>query len=128
MAIYRWLTDEEGKRKVEPGGRDKDTVADLSYENDALAQLIVDAWVDDAFKDRLLRRDVAKSELAKRGIHLSNPVVIEEKKYWSDSYVKDSDDEVVFVLPDRNRVEITAPKHGLLETAKFLMACVPNGI
>lgn len=128
MAIYRYLTDDKGARTVDAGGRDKGTVADLSYENDALAQLIVDAWVDDAFKERLLRRDVAKAELAKRGIHLSNPVVIEERIYWSDTYVKESDDEVVFVLPDRNRIEVTAPKHGLLETAKFLMACVPNGI
>ena len=128
MAILRYLTDDKGARKVEPGGRDKGTVADLSYENDALAQLIVDAWVDPAFKNRLLDKAVAKSELAKRGIHLSHPVIIEEKVYWSDSYVKDTDDEVVFVLPDSARVETTAPKHGLLETAKFLMACVPNGI
>jgi hypothetical protein len=128
MAILRYLTDDKGARKIEQGGRDTGTVADLSYENDALAQLIVDAWVNKSFKDDLLKKDFAKSELAKRGIYLSHPVIIEERIYWSDSYIKQNDNEVVFVLPDPDRVDITAPKHGLLETAKFLMACVPNGI
>jgi hypothetical protein len=37
-----------------------------------------------------------------------------------------SDDEIVFVLPNKNRIA-AAPKN-LLETAKLLMGCTPNGI
>jgi hypothetical protein len=129
MAIFRRLKADQDVRRVAANDRDVATVADLSYENDALAQLIVDAWVDQQLKESLLRdRDVVKSELAKRGIHLRYPVIIDEDKYWSDSYIKENDNEVVFVLPDHDRVASTAPQHGLLETAKFLMACVPNGI
>jgi hypothetical protein len=35
----------------------------------------------------------------------------------------DSDDQVVFVLPNASR-----QSGNLLESAKLLMACVPNGI
>jgi hypothetical protein len=37
-----------------------------------------------------------------------------------------SDDEIVFVLPDTKRVK--TPPANLLDTAKLLMACTPNGI
>ena len=35
-------------------------VADFSYQNDALAQLIVDAWIDESFRDSLLERRMAR--------------------------------------------------------------------
>jgi hypothetical protein len=38
---------------------------------------------------------------------------------------KTSDNEVVFVLPNNSRATLGKP---LLETAKLLMACTPNGI
>ena len=36
-------------------------------------------------------------------------------------------DGVVFVLPNGTRADTTAG-HSLLEVAKLLMACIPNGI
>jgi hypothetical protein len=129
MAIFRIKTDDKGITLKDEGGRDvKVPVADFSYQNDALAQMIVDAWVSDEFKERLLKKENAKSLLAERGIFLQNPVIIDEATYWNDIHTKDRDDEVVFVLPDRARVGTPKPGHSLLETARLLMACVPNGI
>lgn len=104
-------------------------VADFSYQSDALAEMIVEAWRNDAFRRRLTTdKDYARSELAERGIYLQNAVIIEEEKYWNDSHLKSADDEVVFVLPDDKRVGEPRQGHSLLETARCLMACVPNGI
>ena len=128
MAIFRFQIDGKGERKKDATGSDvKVAVADFSYQNECLAQMIVDAWVNTDFRDKLLNKNNAKSLLAERGIFLQNPVIIDEQTYWSNDHTKSSDDEVVFVLPNRARV---APQQGqsLLETAKFLMACVPNGI
>ena len=128
MAIFRLVLDEKGERKKDSSGRDeKVPVADFSYQNDSLAQMIVDAWVDDGFRTQLLKKENAKALLASRGIFLQNPVIIDETTYWTDKHTKASDDEVVFVLPDQRRVDTSHP-HSLLETARFLMACVPNGI
>ena len=101
--------------------------------NKALAQLIVDAWLDpgkllDRDPDTLLPTDGAVADATKRineaGFDLSRAVVITEKEHDND-YIMQSDDEIVFVLPDKSRV-----KHGthLLQTAELLMACTPNGI
>jgi hypothetical protein len=103
-------------------------------------------------KDALLKRnakgnptgdayDVAKLKInVALGIDLVRPVVISEAEHDND-YFKD-DDEVVFVLPDEGRVVIPSPipvppvppappsaaYTKLLEAAKLLMACTPNGI
>jgi hypothetical protein len=123
MAIYRKVKNPK-TLKVE-----KVAVADFSVTNDYLAQMIVDAWVDRNFRERLLKPANAKSLLAQRGIYLQNPVIIDETKYWSkDGYTKKKDDEVVFVLPNQTRTGRAPQGHSLLDTARLLMACVPNGI
>lgn len=128
MAIFRLKLDEKGElTKDQSGQYVKVPVADFSYQNDSLAQMIVDAWVSDDFKEKLLKKENAKTLLAERGIFLQNPVIIDEASYWTDKHTKDADDEVVFVLPDRKRVDMRKPQ-SLLETARLLMACVPNGI
>jgi hypothetical protein len=52
-------------------------------------------------------------------------VIITEDEH-DDDYTSEDELEVVFVLPKLERV-VSTPAH-LLETAKLLMACTPNGI
>lgn len=122
MTIFR------PKNKV--GGADV-PVADTSYQSDALAQMIVDAWTDANFRRLLLTRGQAKAIFAARGIYLSEPVVITEDEY-NNKYYKQDDDEVVFVLPNETRAQQLGqtglPSTTLLDTARLLMAAVPNGI
>jgi hypothetical protein len=63
------------------------------------------------------------------GFDLKRAVVITEDEHDNDYYL--NEDEVVFVLPDPDRLE-PAPTPGrpanLLRTAKLLMACAPSGI
>jgi hypothetical protein len=113
-------------------------VAVFSYApNDSLAQMIVDAWVDDDFRKQLTgrkadgsatddARESARISLAARGIYLKSAVVITEDEYDND-YILDDADEVAFVLPNQTRV---TPRSGqsLLDTARLLMAATPNGI
>jgi hypothetical protein len=108
-------------------------VAEFSYQNDALAELIVEAWTDTAaggFYDDLTtgnenqRTQHAKRALDDRGIHLMKPIVITETEYYA-GYTMSDNAGVVFVLPDADRVDTAKP---LLEAAKLLMACTPNGI
>jgi hypothetical protein len=119
----------------------------------ALAQMIVDAWTNgpftytppgggvavtvqhlgDALGDRVngLPSPTAKQTATAYvqnnvGLDVTDAVVITEREHNND-YVMQSGNEIVLVLPDENRVtSITAPN--ILETAKFLMACTPNGI
>lgn len=105
-------------------------VADFSYyPNDSLAQMIVDAWVDDGFKKILLDRHNAKALFATRGFYWNGtkktPVVISEKDYNGD-YVMQNPDEIVFVLPEHDGS--CPPGQNLLDTARLLMAATPNGI
>jgi hypothetical protein len=123
MAIYK-----KGKSRI----KNDPPVADTSYQSDVLAQMIVYAWADKAFRDKLLERKdgkapFVKQALAERGFYLDNPVVIPESEYDAD-YTMKNDNEVVFVLPDSARVANAAQGDTLLDTAKLLMACVPNGI
>jgi hypothetical protein len=109
-------------------------VADFSYQSDALAELVVTAWTNTTFRNQLVdmalsiptRINNAKTALAGRGINLTNPIVLTESEF-AEGWVRDSNDQVVFVLPDPARVTMTAGTP-LLETAKLLMACTPNGI
>ena len=109
-------------------------VADVSYQNDELAALIVRAWTDQpaGFSNSLLtgqplqRMAAAQTALQGLPIHpigLASPIVITEDEY-NDGWESDSDDQVVFVLPNATRQSGI----NLVETAKMLMACVPNGI
>jgi len=108
-------------------------VAEFSYQNDALAELIVEAWSDTAaggFYQKLTsgnenaRSKAAKDALDDRGVHLTKPIVITEAEYYA-GYTMGDDAGVVFVLPDAARADAAKP---LLEAAKLLMACTPNGI
>jgi hypothetical protein len=110
---------------------DEQRVAEFSYQSDALADLIVKAWTETAhngFYDQLTkgnnRSKTAKDALDARGIHLTAPIVITELEYY-EGYTMDDPAGVVFVLPDSERADTTKP---LLEAAKLLMACTPNGI
>jgi hypothetical protein len=101
---------------------------DFSYENDSLAEMIVTAWNDASFAQKLTDHThpaFAKTELANRGVYLTDPQVLTEDEYFNTGWQKTSDDEVVFVLPNKSRATLGKP---LLETAKLLMACTPNGI
>ena len=120
-------------RQLDSKGALHDRVADFSYQNDSIAQMIVEAWTDPHFQTWLLTRQAngtapnAKASLEQRGIYLTNPVVITEAEYYHGYHLQDPDG-VVFVLPNEPRTG-KPPAHGsLLETAKLLMACTPNGI
>ena len=109
-------------------------VAEFSYQNDALADLIVKAWTDKSFRDNLTkqtnsepqRSQAAKDALDDRGVHMTKPIVISEDEYYQ-GYTMADDNGVVFVLPNMGRADI-AGGGTLLEVAKLLMACTPNGI
>jgi hypothetical protein len=63
---------------------------------------------------------------------LGRAVVITEAEHEND-YIMQSDNEIVFVLPDVGRSTAVPPfakpySNDLLTVAKFLMACTPNGI
>jgi hypothetical protein len=116
-------------------------VPDVSYHpNDSLAQMIVDAWVDDDFRHHLLQRDaaghpthdavrLARTSLAQAGLFLERAVVISEDEYNNGYQIQPADikSEVVFVLPNQQRVK-PRTNQSLLETARLLMAATPNGI
>jgi hypothetical protein len=125
MAIHKQI---KGKKKhlVLPA---------FSFEpTDGLAKLIIGAWAD---AGHLLERDSkthlptkravqeATTRVKKAGYDIDRAVVITEAEHDSD-YVMQSDNEIVFVLPDKSRV--AAPAAHLLDTAKLLLGCTPNGI
>jgi hypothetical protein len=118
-----------------------DKVADFSYQNDVLAQLIADMWTGTHLDlitpplDYTGRSTRAKTALEDRGIYLANPIVITEDEYEDGFSLANAglsaSDGVVLVLPRKTRATLTtagglAPP--LLETAKMLMAVTPNGI
>jgi hypothetical protein len=126
VAILKPKASEELRRTPNPQG--PDVVVDFSYTSDSLAQMIVDAWVDEDFRKKLLKKENAKSLLAARGFYLENPIVISEDDYRKN-YTQDDDNEVVLVLPNpRHVTRQIPPGQSLLETAKLLMAVTPNGI
>jgi hypothetical protein len=112
------------KKKTDPDIK----VADFSYQNDLLAEMITKAWSTPGYADKLTNHATkfARSELRSRGINLTRAVVLTEAEYNSGWEMRHAD-EVVFVLPNKSRAR-NVPAGQLLETAKLLMACVPNGI
>ncbi len=135
------MSSPEGKKKkgiyrpTPQGIAPSDTeqrIAEFSYQNDALADLIVKAWTDQNFGNQLTqgnsaaRAAAAKQALDDRGVHMKDPIVITEDEYYA-GYTMSDTDGVVFVLPNGTRADATAG-HSLLEAAKLLMACTPNGI
>jgi len=90
--------------------------------------MIVYAWTDQNFRNQLLTSpQFVKQTLADRGIYLKAPYVITEAQYYSGYNLPDPQG-VVFVLPDEPRTAAPPQSQTLLETAKLLMACTPNGI
>jgi hypothetical protein len=137
---------------ADPAGTQKadltDKVADFSYQNDVLAQLIVDIWLGvggyanlvtptasstppATSADYQMRSNRAQTALAARGIYLTYPIVITEDEYDDGFNLLDAGlpviDGVVLVLPRKTRAT-TFASPPLLETAKMLMAVTPNGI
>jgi hypothetical protein len=117
------------------GTDEEQRVAEFSYQNDALADQIVKAWSETTgggFYDQLTkgsenaRSTAAKRALDDRGVHMAKPIVITEDEFY-EGYTMTDNDGVVFVLPNGSRADATGG-HSLLEVAKLLMACTPNGI
>jgi hypothetical protein len=122
QGIYRTVPAAQGAQQT------KERVADFSYQNESLAQMIVYAWTDQNFRNQLLNNpQFVKQALADRGIYLKAPYVITETQYYS-GYNLPAPEGVAFVLPDEPRSDGPPQGQTLLETAKLLMACTPNGI
>ena len=126
-----------------PHSTDPDVkLADFSYQNDDIAsEIIVRGWGDAVFlgkllgdqtpghvqspqeiADRITAAVTALSALPNKPVTLKSAIVLTEDEY-NEGWNVDDQDQVVFVLPNRTRAT-----GNLLETAKMLMACVPNGI
>jgi hypothetical protein len=104
--------------------------------------MIVDAWTDPTYQAALLEREVdgititdAAAKLATDsvnscGFNLERAVVISEAELYAppSGYQVQTDNEIVFVLPDPDRVRVQPSGASLLQTAELLMATTPNGI
>jgi hypothetical protein len=153
MAIVKKVTDlnhpAEKKHLVLPAF--SFATDDASATN--LANMIIDAWNNVPFTftppggapitvplgTTLVQRDANKlpTTLAKQTAlarvqqagfaNLTGAVVITEVEH-DNNYIMQSDSEIVFVLPDQNRVTLAPAGPALLDTAKLLLACTPNGI
>jgi hypothetical protein len=106
-----------------------------------IAQVIVDAWNGVATLDKILQRETtgankgmatqiavnqatAAINAAAPNFDLKRAVIITEDEH-DTGYTMETPDDVVFVLPNKSRLGAGA---NLLNTAKLLMACTPNGI
>ena len=104
--------------------------------------MIVDAWSDKKYRDALLERGsdgitvtpaaakLATDSVNSCGFNLQRAVVISEAELYAppDGYQVQTDNEIVFVLPDQDRVRVQPSGTSLLQTAELLMATTPNGI
>ena len=135
MVIKRMVQDQG-----HPERTNEVTVPSFTFApNEGLALLIIDAWGDAALRKKLLERDAhgnptpsAVEEATKRvnsqgGFDLKRAVVISEKEH-DNHYTMKQGNEVVFVLPNNDRIDPAASGASLLNTARLLMACTPNGI
>jgi hypothetical protein len=132
-----------GKGPPGPGDAATDaTIPTFSFApNDGLAELIVQAWSNEDFRKKLLERDTqdpkkitdaavkaATDAVNAAGFNLRRAVVISEREH-DQNYRMQDPNEVVFVLPDIERLKTTfVSGKSLLDTARLLMACTPNGI
>lgn len=118
------------------------TVPEFAMPPDAvpgIAQVIVNAWSGDPslsnIMDRVTPGGVATPTAVKQatdainkafpGYNLKRAVIISENEHDA-GYTMETPDDVVFVLPNQTRLGTTGAS--LIETAKLLMACTPNGI
>ena len=107
-----------------------------------IAQVIVDAWQGKPSLNKILDRvqsgpqkGMATSDAVTQATtainaaapkyNLKRVVIISEDEHDS-GYTMETENDVVFVLPRQSRVDTGGAN--LLETAKLLMACTPNGI
>jgi hypothetical protein len=133
-----------GGIKKQKGGGEM-TVPEFAMPPDAvpgIAQVIVNAWNNDASLDKIFDRvqtgakkgmatqdavDQATAAInaAAPNFNLRRAVIIKEDEH-DDGYTMETVNDVVFVLPNKDRADLTGAN--LLNTAKLLMACTPNGI
>jgi hypothetical protein len=126
-------------------GSDEITVPEFSMPDsavDGIAQVIVNAWNGDASLNKIMDRitsgpkkgmatqdavtqATAAINAAAPNYNLRRAVIISEKEH-DDGYTMEDENDVVFVLPNKGRIVSTGGN--LLNTAKLLMACTPNGI
>jgi hypothetical protein len=114
----------------------EETVPVFSYDPGKLAPVIVSLWTN---PKNVLKRDPDGNPTAQAvkdatdlinaaGFDLVRAVVITEEEH-DNHYTMHDESEVVFVLPSQKRARTpVATGHDLLDTAKLLMACTPNGI
>jgi hypothetical protein len=122
-------------------GSDDITTPDFQLAPDAIpgiAQVIVNLWTDQNLRNAVMARTSQGQATqnariaATNAINAAQPtynftrcVIISEEEH-DNGYRVESPDDVVFVLPNRGRID-PAGTH-LLSSAKLLMACTPNGI
>ena len=126
-------------------GTEEITTPDFELAPDAvpgIAQVIVDIWTGAVSLNTLMQRETTGSnkgmatqaavDLATATINATTPnynfvrVVIISEEEHDKGYAMEDPDDVVFVLPNQGRINSTGAN--LLNTAKLLMACTPNGI
>ena len=132
-----------GIKKKKGGG--EMTVPEFAMPPDAvpgIAQVIVKAWNNDASLDKIFERytsgaykgmatknaaDQATAAInaAAPKFNLQRAVIISEEEH-DNGYTMQFEYDVVFVLPNPDRADLNGAN--LLNTAKLLMACTPNGI
>jgi hypothetical protein len=121
------------------------TVPEFAMPPDAvpgIAQVIVNAWNGDASLSNILDRittgpnkgmatanavtqATAAINAAAPNFNLLRAVIISEDEHDA-GYTMETENDVVFVLPNPGRADLNGAS--LLNTAKLLMACTPNGI
>jgi hypothetical protein len=100
------------------------------HPNDALAAVIVRAWSEPAFRNRLVTgpspndvaRDACKAALREAGISLRDVVVLTEDQVEDYEPAEGHENETAFVLP--NPIS-DAPS---MDTARIAMAATVDGI
>ena len=121
------------------------TTPDFELAPDAIpgiAQVIVDIWTGAAGLDKIFDRnqtgahkgmatqdavDQATAAINGAAPHYNfvRAVIIKEEEHDA-GYTMQTENDVVFVLPNKGRIDSNGGN--LLNTAKLLMACTPNGI
>jgi hypothetical protein len=124
-------------------GSDDITVPEFAMPPDAvpgIAQVIVDIWqqtkpnLDKVISGRAngvatqtaVDQATAAINMAAPNFKLKRVVIISEDEH-DNGYTAELND-VVFVLPNKERVADLTTSASLLNSAKLLMACTPNGI
>ena len=125
-------------------GNDDITVPEFAMPPDAvpgIAQVIVDIWqqtkpnLDKIVTERIngvasptaVQQATDAINAAAPNFKLKRVEIITEDEH-DRGYTTEDENAVVFVLPNKDRVKDTNTSASLLNSAKLLMACTPNGI